>query len=75
MALILEKVQCVLWFLETNSPINVQRRFRHRYGHPGAKSVKRWHSMFNKIGSVTEDTLMNTWWEQEYYLDILRLAI
>ncbi|GFX08037.1 hypothetical protein TNCV_1237171 [Trichonephila clavipes] len=43
MASINEEAQCVLWFHETKSPIDIQRKFRHCYGSkpPDAKSIKR----------------------------------
>ncbi|GBM41115.1 hypothetical protein AVEN_63306-1 [Araneus ventricosus] len=56
MASIEQKAQCVLWFHETKSTINIQRAFRHCYGRNphDTKSIKRWHEKFNKIGSVTD---------------------
>ncbi|GBM82109.1 hypothetical protein AVEN_16186-1 [Araneus ventricosus] len=55
MASIEQKAQCVLWFHETKSPINVQRAFRRCYGRkpPDTKSIKRWNEKFEETGSVT----------------------
>ncbi|GBL80575.1 hypothetical protein AVEN_225265-1 [Araneus ventricosus] len=55
MASIEQKVQCVLAFHETKSPINVQRTFRRCYGRnpPDTKSIKRWYEKF-KERSVTD---------------------
>ncbi|GBL97514.1 hypothetical protein AVEN_110332-1 [Araneus ventricosus] len=51
-----QKAQCVLWFHETKSPINVQRAFRRCYGRnpPDTKSIKRWYEKFKETGSVTD---------------------
>ncbi|GBO18027.1 hypothetical protein AVEN_243955-1 [Araneus ventricosus] len=56
MASIEQKAQCVLWFHETKSPINVQRAFRRCYGcsPPDTKSIKRWYAKFKETGSVTD---------------------
>ncbi|GBL74033.1 hypothetical protein AVEN_230946-1 [Araneus ventricosus] len=56
MASIEQKVQRVLWFHETKSPINAQRAFRRCYGRnlPDTKSIKRWYEKFKETGSVTD---------------------
>ncbi|GFY27309.1 hypothetical protein TNCV_2069291 [Trichonephila clavipes] len=48
MALIQDKVQCMLWFIK--SPIIVHCKFRFGYGSksPGEKSIKRWYEMLNE---------------------------
>ncbi|GFS69923.1 DUF4817 domain-containing protein [Trichonephila clavipes] len=55
-ASIQENTKRELWFHETKSPINAQRKFRHCYGNktPGAKSIKRWYEMFKETGSVKD---------------------
>ncbi|GBM09711.1 hypothetical protein AVEN_186415-1 [Araneus ventricosus] len=56
MASIEQKVQCMLWFHGTKSPINVQRAFRRCYGRypSGTKSIKRWFEKIKETGSVTD---------------------
>ncbi|GBL80159.1 hypothetical protein AVEN_29144-1 [Araneus ventricosus] len=56
MASIEQKAQCVVWFHETKSRINVQRAFRCCYGcNPlDTKSIKRWYEKFKETGSVTD---------------------
>ncbi|GFU57064.1 hypothetical protein TNCV_1779301 [Trichonephila clavipes] len=34
-----DNVQCIIWFQETNSPIDVQRKCRHCCGCPDAQGV------------------------------------
>jgi hypothetical protein len=54
MASMKEKVQCVLWYHETKSPVTVQRKFRNEYGQhlPVVKSIKTWYSKFVETGNV-----------------------
>jgi len=54
MASINEKVQCVLWYSETKSPVTVQRKFRNEYGRPppDGKNIKAWYSKFVETSSV-----------------------
>ncbi|GBM01363.1 hypothetical protein AVEN_135788-1 [Araneus ventricosus] len=51
-----QKDQCVLWFHETKSPINVQHAFQRCYGcnPPDTKSIKRWYEKFKETCSVTD---------------------
>ncbi|GFS94424.1 transposable element Tcb1 transposase [Trichonephila clavipes] len=53
MALTQEKAQCLLWFHETKSPINVPCKFLHCYRSkpPDAKSVRRWYEMLKEFGN------------------------
>jgi transposase len=47
-------VVSVLWYWETKSFIQVQRRYRQEYGEqaPGRQSIKRWLEQFQETGSV-----------------------
>ena len=49
-----DKVQCVLWYHETKSPVSGQQKFRNVYGRPppDGKRIKAWYSKFVQTGSV-----------------------
>jgi hypothetical protein len=49
-----EKTTSVMWYWETKSIIQVQRRYRRDYGEkaPGRQSIKRWFKPFQETGSV-----------------------
>jgi hypothetical protein len=56
MANVREKAQCVAWFIETKSDIQVQRNFRtFNKDPPSRPSVRRWHKNFMETGSVNVD--------------------
>lgn len=48
------KAQCVEWYVETKSPIAVQRRFRTRYNRnpPSKNTIKAWYNKFKNSGTV-----------------------
>ncbi|KAJ4442613.1 hypothetical protein ANN_04202 [Periplaneta americana] len=54
MASVQEKSQCVEWFIETRSDIQVQRRFRTRYRkHPPSRpSIRKWYNNLMQTGGV-----------------------
>lgn len=56
MASIEEKVECVLWYHETKSPITVQRNFQNVFGRlpPDPRSIIAWYAKFKKTGSVLD---------------------
>jgi transposase len=49
-----QKAMSVLWYWETKSVIQVQRRYRRECGErtPGRQSLKRWLKQFQETGSV-----------------------
>lgn len=49
-----QKAQCVIWLIETNSVVTVQRNFRRSYGvdPPTNKTIRQWLSAFKETGSV-----------------------
>ena len=51
-----EKAQCVSWFIETKSDVQIQRRYRTKYGKnpPSCSSNRRWHKKFMETGSVLD---------------------
>lgn len=54
MASVQEKAQCVEWFIETRSDIQVQRRFRTRYRKPppSRPSIRKWYNNLMQTGGV-----------------------
>jgi hypothetical protein len=54
MAPVQEKKMCVIWFLETNSVIKMQRRYRTQYGKdpPLDNAIRLWLKQFQETGSV-----------------------
>lgn len=50
------KAQCVIWYIETQSPKEVQKKYHAEYGKnekaPDQKNIKRWHDEFQQRGSV-----------------------
>jgi hypothetical protein len=54
MANVREKAQCVAWFIETKSDIQVQRNSRTTFNKdpPSRPSIRRWHKKFMETGSV-----------------------
>ena len=69
-----EKAQCVSWFIETKSDIQVQRNFRRKYGkkatckplshHRDINDLQ--HRMIKVVYRVTVDMLARTWQEIKY---------
>ena len=51
-----EKAQCVPWFIETKSVIQVQRNFTRKYGRkpPAQSTIRAWLEKLMETGSVTE---------------------
>ena len=51
-----EKVQCVSWFIETNSDVQTQRKYRTKYGKdpPSLSSIGRWHKKCMETESVLD---------------------
>ena len=49
-----EKAQCVEWFIQTRSDIQVRRNFRTRYGRPppSSPSIRKWYDNFMQTGGV-----------------------
>jgi transposase len=54
MATVQEKAMCVLWFFETKSVNETQRRYRTQYGKdpPSDNAIRRWLKQFQESGSV-----------------------
>jgi hypothetical protein len=54
MANVWEKAQCVAWFIETKSDIQVQRNFRITFNKdpPSRPSIRRWHKNVMETGSA-----------------------
>ena len=55
-----EKAQCVSWFIETKSDVQIQRKYRTKYERdlPSSPSIHRWHKKFIETGSML-DTVRN----------------
>ena len=51
-----QKAQCVLWYLESQSPTAVQRKFRNEVGQdpPHISSIKRWFKNFMETRSILD---------------------
>lgn len=51
-----EKAQCVWWYVESKSPVTVQRQFRRQYGRdpPSKSCIMRWVKNFQETGSVKD---------------------
>lgn len=49
-----QKAQCVIWLVQTESVITVQRNFRRQYGGepPTPKTIRHWLNSFKETGSV-----------------------
>ena len=49
-----EKAQCVSWFIETKSHVQIQRKYRSKYGRdPSSRpSIRLWHKKFMETGTV-----------------------
>ena len=49
-----EKAQCVSWFIETKSDVQIQRNYRSKYGRdpPSLPSIRLWHKKFRETGTV-----------------------
>lgn len=49
-----QKAQCVIWLVQTESVITVQRNFRRQYGGepPSPKTIRHWLNSFKETGSV-----------------------
>jgi hypothetical protein len=54
MATQVEKVKCVIWFIETHSATSVQRLYRNTYRKvaPTRKSVYAWRKQFEETGCL-----------------------
>lgn len=53
-----EKVQCVSWYIQTNSTTTVRRNFHTKYGKnpPARTTILRWVENFNSQGNVENTT-------------------
>ena len=51
-----EKAQCVWWYVESKSPVTVQRQFRRQYERdpPSKSCIMRWVKNFQETGSVKD---------------------
>ena len=51
-----EKAQCVSWFIETKMDVQIQHKYRTKYGKkpPSRSSIHRWHKKFMETGSVLD---------------------
>ena len=49
-----EKAQCVSWFIETNSDLQIRRNFRTKYGRDPSScpSIRAWYEKFLETGTV-----------------------
>uniref|UniRef100_A0A914PX16 DUF4817 domain-containing protein n=1 Tax=Panagrolaimus davidi TaxID=227884 RepID=A0A914PX16_9BILA len=51
-----QKTDCVIWYIETKSPTEVQRLYRAKYGRneqaPVRQNITRWFTQFQERGSV-----------------------
>ena len=49
-----EKAQCVSWFIETKSDVQIQRNYRSKYGRDplSRPSIRLWHKKFMETGRV-----------------------
>uniref|UniRef100_A0AC34FPT4 DUF4817 domain-containing protein n=1 Tax=Panagrolaimus sp. ES5 TaxID=591445 RepID=A0AC34FPT4_9BILA len=51
-----QKTDCVIWYIESGSPTEVQRRYREKYvlheQAPDARNIKRWFEEFQQRGTV-----------------------
>ena len=49
-----EKAQCVSWFIETKSDVQIQQNYRSKYGRdlPSHPSIHLWHKKFMETGTV-----------------------
>ena len=49
-----EKAQCVSWFTETKSDLQIQRKYRSKYGRDptSRSSIRLWHKKFMETGTV-----------------------
>lgn len=49
-----QKAQCVIWLVQTNSVVTVQRNFRREFGCdvPDPKTIRSWLQHFKETGSV-----------------------
>ena len=49
-----EKSQCVSWFIETKSDVQIQRNYRSKYGRdpPSRPAIRLWHKKFMETGTV-----------------------
>jgi hypothetical protein len=55
---LLEKAQCVVWFIETKSDLQTQRNFRTKYRRtpPNRPSIHEWHKKFMETVRVFRHT-------------------
>ena len=49
-----EKAQCVSWFIEKKSDVQIQQNYRSKYGRdpPSRPSIRLWHKKFMETGTM-----------------------